>query len=336
MHRVMRSMISEKILNEACVWLCRQRRHWPNAANVWDLRRHWLEEKPRLQQALRAGTYQLGLQSRVTLADGTDKDLWQARDALVLKALTLVLGRVLRVSRHCTHLHGHGGLKATVRAAQAHLATARYVFKTDVRSYYASIDHHRLLDVLSTQITDRQILNLIGQYLIRRAERGGLIWDHRQGISLGCSLSPLLGAAFLTTLDERIAGLGVWYRRYMDDLLILAPSRRRLRQAIRLVKQGLAAVGLEPHPEKTWVGRVEQGVEFLGYRLTPSGMTLAPSTVRRGVARLHRLYEQQGRDPRRTAALGVYVSRWWRWAAGGLPDLCPCLTPLPPTIPSDP
>jgi RNA-directed DNA polymerase len=83
----------------------------------------------------------------------------------------------------------------------------------------------------------------------------------------------------------------------MDDLLILAPNRGRLRRAIRVVKQGLAAVGLAPHPEKTWVGKAERGVEFLGYAISPSGITLAPSTVRRGVARLHRLHEQQGRDP---------------------------------------
>jgi RNA-directed DNA polymerase len=96
-----------------------------------------------------------------------------------------------------------------VRAAQAQLVSARYVFKTDVRAYYASIDHHRLLDLLHRQIADRRILNLIGQYLRRRAERGGLIWEHRQGISLGCALSPLLGAAFLTALDEQLARRGV-------------------------------------------------------------------------------------------------------------------------------
>lgn len=122
---------------------------------------------------LRYLDYQLGLLTRVTLGDGTEMDLWAARDALVCKALALVLGPVLRVSLQCTHYKGHGGLKATVRDAQAQFAAARYVFKTDVRSYDASIDHHRLLALLGMQIRDRRILTLIGQYLIRRAERGG-------------------------------------------------------------------------------------------------------------------------------------------------------------------
>jgi len=299
----MTQLTSDAVLEEASIWLCRQRRDWPDHADVWDLRRQWAREKVRLQQDLRAGTYQLGLLTRVMLADGAEMDLWSARDALVLKALSLVLGPILRVSPHGTHLNGHGGLKATVRQAQTQLTSARYVFKTNVRSYDTSIDHHQLLALLSTQIADRRLLNLLGQYLIRRAERGGLIWDHRQGISLGCPLSPLLGAAFLTALDDQLARLDVWYRRDMDDLLVMASTRWRLRRAIRLVKQGLAALGLEPHPDKTCVGTAERGVEFLGYRLSRTGITVARATVDRAVTRLHRLQEQQGRDSQGTAAL---------------------------------
>ena len=62
----------------------------------------------------------------------------------------------------------------------------------------------------------------------------------------------------------------------------------------------------------------EQGVDFPGYRPSQNEITVAPATVQRGVTRLHRLDEQQGRDPQGTAALGDYVSRWWRWAAGGV------------------
>ena len=47
--------------------------------------------------------------------------LWTARDALVLKALSLMLAKPLRLSCHCTHVKGHGGLKATVADVQRHL-----------------------------------------------------------------------------------------------------------------------------------------------------------------------------------------------------------------------
>jgi RNA-directed DNA polymerase len=63
-------------------------------------------------------------------------------------------------------------------------------------------------------------LNLIAQYLRRCAERGGLLWDYRKGIALGSPLSPIIGAFFLTELDEALEKLGVFYSRFMDDILV--------------------------------------------------------------------------------------------------------------------
>jgi len=53
------------------------------------------------------------------------------------------------------------------------------VLKTDVASYYASIDHVKLLDRLSAVIPDRDVLNLVGQMLCRVSEGGGLYHEFR-------------------------------------------------------------------------------------------------------------------------------------------------------------
>ena len=63
------------------------------------------------------------------------------------------------------------------------------------------IDHFLLLDQLAGYVEDRHVLNLLGQYLRRSSERGGVFWDHELGISLGCPLSPPIGAFFLKELD---------------------------------------------------------------------------------------------------------------------------------------
>ncbi len=64
-----------------------------------------------------------------------------------------------------------------------------------------------------------------GQYLRRCAERGRVFWEYAKGISLRCPLSPLMGAFFLKRLDERMETLGLFYVRFMDDVLVLAPVR---------------------------------------------------------------------------------------------------------------
>ncbi len=223
-----------------------------------------------MQSEILAGRYRFGLLSRVELADGEEIDLWSARDALVLKALAMVLARHLPVSRSCTHVKGHGGAKAAVREVVAKLADNRFVLKTDVKSYYASIDHHLLLDRMAAHIRDKAVLNLIGQYLRRTAERGGEFWDFDKGISLGCPLSPLIGAFFLDDLDRRMASLGLFYVRFMDDVLVLSPTRWKLRRAVRAVNGVLGALGLEKHPDKTFIGRIEKGFDFLGYHFGPA------------------------------------------------------------------
>ena len=143
---------------------------------------------------------------------------------------------------------------------------------------------------------------------------GGLYEDVERGISLGCPLSPLMGALYLKLLDERVEATGLAYARFMDDWVILAPTRWKLREAIRLVNQTLAELHVEQHPDKTFIGRISRGFDFLGYAFTPAGLEVAPPAVERCVERVSRLYER-GVE---LIHIGAYVRRWLRWAKSGL------------------
>jgi hypothetical protein len=100
----------------------------------------------------------------------------------------------------------------------------------------------------------------------------------------------------------------------MDDWVILAPTRWKLREAIRLVNQTLAELHVEQHPDKTFIGRISRGFDFLGYAFKPAGLVVAPPTIERCVQRVSRLYEQ-GVD---LLHIGTYLRRWLRWARSGL------------------
>jgi len=133
--------------------------------------------------------------------------------------------------------------------------------------------------------------------------------------------SRVLGAFFLHELDERLGATGLFYVRFMDYVVVLAPTRWQLRRAIAVLNRTFALLGLEKQRAKTFIGRVERGFDFLGYRLSPSGLTVAEETLRRFVARVTRLYEQEG-DRRATAvSLGLYVRRWATWAMAGVSPL---------------
>jgi len=68
-----------------------------------------------------------------------------------------------------------------------------------------------LQEQLSNHIPDKGVRRLLRQYRRRCAERRGLFYDIEHGISLGCPLSPSMGALFLQPLDERMEQLGLFY-----------------------------------------------------------------------------------------------------------------------------
>lgn len=115
------------------------------------------------------------------------------------------------------------------------------------------------------QPIDKAIKFIIQQYVYYQVERGGMLYRAPQGIPRASALSPYIAAMQFYHLDELLFGCsGVVYQRYMDDFLLLSVSRHRLRRAIALLKQGIVAQGLHLHPDKTVIGKVEKGFDWLG------------------------------------------------------------------------
>jgi RNA-directed DNA polymerase len=170
----------------------------------------------------------------------------------------------------------------------------------------------------TTSLTNTEFtLNLLWQYMHRMVEGGGLYEETQQGISRGCPLSPLIGAFFLSCLDAQFQHEGLFYVRYMDDILIFAPTRWKIRRAVKRLNETFTALKLEKHPSKTFIERIDKGFDFLGYQFSPNGLSVAEKTLQNFVARLRRLYEQKKTAPDVGAALGDYVRRWWRWVFAG-------------------
>jgi len=165
-------------------------------------------------------------------------------------------------------------------------------------------------------IDDQTIIGYVWQFLNRCVEWGGLYQDFRKGIPRGSSLSPLIGAFYLIDLDREMERLDLKYFRYMDDILILAPTRWKLRKAIRVLNRIFNELKLEKHPDKTLIGKVERGLDFLGYSFSPEGIGIAQKTINNFISKALRLYEQEP-PHQRMRRLGEYISNWNRWVNSG-------------------
>ena len=62
---------------------------------------------------------------------------------------------------------------------------------------------------------------------------------------------------------------------------------------VKTLSRELDALQLEKHPDKTFIGGIEKGFDFLGYRFTPRSLTVARKTIENFLERALRLYEQE-------------------------------------------
>ena len=135
-----------QLFTEAFSWLCKSRANHPSASDIWDFRRSWDEKSDTIIEDFSNGAYLFDCQKKITLCCGETIALWSSKDALVIKVLTAILEEKLKpfLSKACYHLKGNGGLKGAVRDIAGLLPKYKFFFKTDVKSYYDSIDHFTL------------------------------------------------------------------------------------------------------------------------------------------------------------------------------------------------
>ncbi len=119
-------------------------------------------------------------------------------------------------------------------------------------------------------------------------------------------------------------------------LLVLAPTRWTLRRAVKAVNAVLRSLRLEKHPDKTFIGKIERGFDFLGYHFSRDGLRVAKATIQKFVERATRLYEQGRERPDGPSMLGAYVRRWNGRLKGGMGDLAVSIPWTQPSPPRDP
>ena len=126
-----------------------------------------------------------------------------------------------------------------------------------------------------------------------------------------------MGALYLKPLDDAVAETGLFYARFMDDWVIIAPSRWKLRKAVRIVNQTLTRQKVEKHPDKTFIGRVEKGFDFLGYHLKPESLAPSCQTIKKHAKQICWLYEHGAGIDR----IRQYIWRWPLWLKSRLGQL---------------
>jgi RNA-directed DNA polymerase len=144
-----------------------------------------------------------------------------------------------------------------------------FVVDADLRSYFDSIPHDRLMERVKERISDGRLLDLLRRWLDQDILHGLKRWTPIKGTPQGAVISPVLANLYLHPLDELLAIKGYRMVRYADDFVVMCRSLEEAEAALAEVRDWVEASGLTLHPDKTRLGDCRQpgqGFDFLGYR----------------------------------------------------------------------
>jgi len=142
-----------------------------------------------------------------------------------------------------------------------------YVVDADIKGYFDSIPHDKLMERLEEKIADGKLLTLIKKFLKQGILDGLKSWTPEEGTPQGAVLSPMLANIYLDPLDHKISKLGMKMTRYADDFVVQCKTEEEAKTALNTIQEWTNEAGLKLHPEKTKIVNASEpgGFDFLGY-----------------------------------------------------------------------
>jgi RNA-directed DNA polymerase len=279
-------------------------------------RQHW----ERIRSSLKRGTYRPGAVRRVMIPKPTGElrplGIPTVLDRVIQQAIAQVLTPLFdpHFSSHSYGFRPGRQAHEAVRAVEAaNAAGYTQAVDCDLKAFFDTVNHDRLMNRLNQRVTDPRVLRLIGRYL-----RAGVILpegqreETRQGVPQGGPLSPLLANIMLDPLDKELERRGHRFARYADDFLILVKSARAARRVmpsvIRFVEVGL---GLVVNRQKSQTAPLSR-CTFLGFAIKRGKVVWTNKVYRRFKERIKEITSRRWSVsmPRRLEELRRYAVGW--------------------------
>jgi group II intron reverse transcriptase/maturase len=142
-----------------------------------------------------------------------------------------------------------------------------WIVDADLADFFGSAEHEKVMTLINQQISDSKILSIIKSML-----KGGCMTENgfvpaETGVVQGGVISPLISNVLLTPFDKEMRKRGYNLTRYADDWVATCKTKAEAEEVLKEATKVLIKLGVKLHPTKTRILHVEQGFEFLGFKI---------------------------------------------------------------------
>jgi retron-type reverse transcriptase len=127
---------------------------------------------------------------------------------------------------------------------------AAWIVDADLRDFFGSADHEKLLTLVAQRIADGRVRRLIRAMRKAGSYGRGRLFPTERGTPQGSVVSPLLSNVLLTPFDREMRLRGYQLTRFADDWVITCKSAAEARAAMDVARRILKQLGVELHPQE--------------------------------------------------------------------------------------
>lgn len=286
------------------------------------LRDYLVSHKEELLASIHAGTYRPMPVRRVEIPkDGGSRSLGipTVVDRVIQQAIsqTLVTLYERQFSEDSYGFRPKRSAHQALRKCREYISAGyTYAVDLDLESFFDTVSHSKLIEILSRTVKDGRVVSLVHKYLGSGVQFRTRLQASKSGVPQGGPLSPLLSNVMLNELDKELASRGHKFVRYADDVLILCRSKRSAERVMNSIVNYLECkLYLKVNRSKSRVVPI-CAVKFLGYsfyirkgevrlRLHPKSSMIMKGKIKELTSRSNGWSAQQRKD-----SLRRYITGW--------------------------
>ena len=271
--------------------------HGVDGMSVNELLPYLKQNGDQIRQAILEGSYAPQPVRRVEIPKPSGGKRLLGIPTVIDRVIQQAIGQILspiyerQFSEHSYGFRpGKSAKQAVLKCKEYIEAGYKWTVDIDLAKYFDTVNHSKLMRLLSATIKDSRVLSLIGKYLKSGVMIQGVVEETEEGCPQGGPLSPLLSNIMLNELDIELTRRGLKFCRYADDANIYVRSQKAAERVMvsitRFLEQELR---LKVNQEKSSVDRPWK-LKFLGFSFYAQkggmGIRVHPASLKKFKAKL--------------------------------------------------